>query len=79
MRLNQPRLIYVPTLHSKTLSEREKELQAICKGNWEMLRKTIKLSIPFRCPFWFDHWNGIFRCQSIPTFCFGFTDISYIG
>ena len=42
MRLNQPRVHYVPLVHSKTLSKREKELQTTCKGNWERLRKTTK-------------------------------------
>ena len=37
-----------------------------------------KLYIPFRHPFRYGHWNGIFRYKSIPAFCFGFTANIYI-
>ena len=37
-----------------------------------------KLYIPFRHPFRFGHWNGIFRYRSIPAFPFGFTANMYI-
>ena len=38
-----------------------------------------KLWIPFRCPFWFGHWNRVFWYRLIPAFHFGFTaNIIYI-
>ena len=36
------------------------------------------LYIPFRWPFRFGHWNGIFRYRLIPAFRFGFTANIYI-
>ena len=36
------------------------------------------LYIPFQHPFWFGHWNGIFRYRSVSAFRFGFTTNIYI-
>ena len=53
--------------------ELERQLKLINKPPIKSIQVLkLKLYIPFRHPFRFSHWNGIFRYRSIPAFRFGY-------